>query len=1192
MKKLLLSCLMFLGIGASAQTVLISPNVNNGGFESGAANWTVVNGSQVNKWQFDTGATAGFSGANSAYISNSTAAPYAQAYTTGTSSTTFFYQDVTFPAGETDINLSFKLLVQGEGTSTLYDYLRVYLVPTSFTPTTSVPSTTTYPNNWTFNLKGDAWTNQTIAIAGSQAGNATANSTMRLVFMWRNDLSGGVQPPAAIDDITLTTSAITSPPQCTSVVTPANGATGISRTPTITWNAVAGGVTSYKLSLGTTPGGTDIMNGTDVGNVTSYAVPASAGLLYSTTYYATVVPVNILGEATACNPSSFTTLNIACPSVSSPSSDALNVSVTPAISWSTVSGATGYTISIGSTPGGTDVANNIDLGNVLTYTVPSALNYNTSYYYTVNAYQGTTSNSASCTNRKFTTKSPPPANDDCANAVALTVNSDLNCAVKGSGNTLGATSVASSGTCTGVTADDDVWYSFVATSSSHVVRISNVVSTGTSTTTDMYFQVLSGTCGAFTSLRCSDPDVNLISGLTPGETYYIKVFTYEQGGGYAASFDICVGTLPPPPANDDCANATSLTVNPDLSCGVVTSGTTLSATNSSVPVGSCSGTPDDDVWYSFTATAASHTIWLKNVTAVGTSTSTSLYAQVFTGDCGSLVNKTCITSNTTYTVLSGLTPGTVYYVRVYNSNANSSTIVYANTFDICVGTIPPPPVNDDCANATSLTVNPDLSCGVVTSGTTMSATNSSVPVGSCTGSPDDDVWYSFTAAAASHTIWLKNVVAVGNATSTSLYAQVFTGDCGGLVSKACITSNTNYTLVTGLTPGTVYYVRVYNSNPNTATTMYANTFDICVGTLPPPPANDDCANAISLVPSTSGMCTNPVSGTTMSATQSTGTAPTCAASGINDDVWYAFTATAATHMVNVTYSDNATATQVYLGSCGSLTAIGCFSGDYSNSNVLLENLTVGQVYYVRVYSTSTSATTNSNFQICITTPSAPVNDTCDSAIAIPCGGTVEGNNALAANETLPSTTCGGTGTTASYKGVWYTVTTPTAGSVTISACGSEFDGYLRVYTGNCGNFTCVGSADGGCSGTNTSNSPSYTFTATAGSTYYVLFTGYSATQFGKYTISVTQDCSTMGTSDVAKKENNIKAYPNPFSDVLNISDISKVKSVSIIDMSGRVVKSIDNPAAALQLGDLKQGMYLVSLKMKDGSVQTIKTIKK
>jgi hypothetical protein len=61
---------------------------------------------------------------------------------------------------------------------------------------------------------------------------------------------------------------------------------------------------------------------------------------------------------------------------------------------------------------------------------------------------------------------------------------------------------------------------------------------------------------------------------------------------------------------------------------------------------------------------------------------------------------------------------------------------------------------------------------------------------------------------------------------------------------------------------------------------------------------------------------------------------------------------------------------------------------------------------------------------------------------------------------------------------------------------------------------------------------------------------------------------------------------------LNISDISKVKSISVTDIAGRLVKTIDNPASALQLGDLISGMYLVTLNMKDGSKQTIKAIKK
>ncbi|MCJ7935321.1 MAG: T9SS type A sorting domain-containing protein [Chryseobacterium sp.] len=78
----------------------------------------------------------------------------------------------------------------------------------------------------------------------------------------------------------------------------------------------------------------------------------------------------------------------------------------------------------------------------------------------------------------------------------------------------------------------------------------------------------------------------------------------------------------------------------------------------------------------------------------------------------------------------------------------------------------------------------------------------------------------------------------------------------------------------------------------------------------------------------------------------------------------------------------------------------------------------------------------------------------------------------------------------------------------------------------------------------------------------------------------------------AVKVNTIQAYPNPFTDVVNISDISKVQSISIVDLTGRVVKTIAAPSSVLQLGELKQGMYLAVLNMKDGSKQTIKILKK
>ncbi|GGG54786.1 T9SS type A sorting domain-containing protein [Epilithonimonas arachidiradicis] len=81
----------------------------------------------------------------------------------------------------------------------------------------------------------------------------------------------------------------------------------------------------------------------------------------------------------------------------------------------------------------------------------------------------------------------------------------------------------------------------------------------------------------------------------------------------------------------------------------------------------------------------------------------------------------------------------------------------------------------------------------------------------------------------------------------------------------------------------------------------------------------------------------------------------------------------------------------------------------------------------------------------------------------------------------------------------------------------------------------------------------------------------------------------MAVSDVNKK--GVSVYPNPFTDVLNISDVKGVRSVSVNDISGREVKTLA-PATELNLSNLKAGLYIVNLKMEDGSVKTFKAIKK
>lgn len=86
--------------------------------------------------------------------------------------------------------------------------------------------------------------------------------------------------------------------------------------------------------------------------------------------------------------------------------------------------------------------------------------------------------------------------------------------------------------------------------------------------------------------------------------------------------------------------------------------------------------------------------------------------------------------------------------------------------------------------------------------------------------------------------------------------------------------------------------------------------------------------------------------------------------------------------------------------------------------------------------------------------------------------------------------------------------------------------------------------------------------------------------------------TSLSTSETSLKKKEISVYPNPFIDILHVADIRDVKSVTVTDVAGRIVKTIDNPTAELQLGELNSGLYLVTMNFKDGSKSTVKAIKK
>ena len=290
MKKLIVFCLIISILG-----ILSATTIFNEDFENGATNWTIVNGTVTNKWHVGTATANG--GTHSIYISTH---PNGEThdYNITSSSVVHFYRDVTFPANAVNIVLNFDFLCGGEST---WDWLRVFLHDTTFTPVagTTAPTTDNMIGDMYYNFS-NPWTTKTILIPAAQY----AGTTKRLVFTWRNDTSVGTQPPAAIDNIILTHAESAPHPSPALLVAPANNSIDRPNTQMLSWTAGEGSApTSYKMYFGTSNPPTTM---TDLGLVTSW-VP-SPTINFNTQYYWKVVPYNAEGDAVNCPVWTFTTM--------------------------------------------------------------------------------------------------------------------------------------------------------------------------------------------------------------------------------------------------------------------------------------------------------------------------------------------------------------------------------------------------------------------------------------------------------------------------------------------------------------------------------------------------------------------------------------------------------------------------------------------------------------------------------------------------------------------------------------------------------------------------------------------------------------------------------------------------------------------------------------------------------------------
>lgn len=158
--------------------------------------WGFENGSLTNNWCWGSAVNNG--GEKSMYVSKDGGTTYEYAH-----GNTSIYASKLFNFAQGTYTFVFDWKANGEST---YDYLRVALVPgdVEFEAGTSLPSGVSasgLPNTW-IALDGGSKLNL-VSSWQTKTSEAAVNGTYTMVFLWRNDGSGGEQPPAAIDNISI-----------------------------------------------------------------------------------------------------------------------------------------------------------------------------------------------------------------------------------------------------------------------------------------------------------------------------------------------------------------------------------------------------------------------------------------------------------------------------------------------------------------------------------------------------------------------------------------------------------------------------------------------------------------------------------------------------------------------------------------------------------------------------------------------------------------------------------------------------------------------------------------------------------------------------------------------------------------------------------------------------------------------------
>ncbi|WP_179333838.1 GEVED domain-containing protein [Winogradskyella costae] len=135
----------------------------------------------------------------------------------------------------------------------------------------------------------------------------------------------------------------------------------------------------------------------------------------------------------------------------------------------------------------------------------------------------------------------PPVNDNPCGATVAVVNDDILCEVRTSGTIFAGTPSGIPDSSCGGSADDDVWFQFVAESASQLISLVNIAGSDTNIGHSLY----EGTCDSLVEIACAETGVfgSELSSATPqliiGNTYYIRIFSVGTSNE-DTTFEMCI----------------------------------------------------------------------------------------------------------------------------------------------------------------------------------------------------------------------------------------------------------------------------------------------------------------------------------------------------------------------------------------------------------------------------------------------------------------------------------------------------------------------------------------------------------------------------------------------------------------------------------------------------------------------------